>query len=89
MVSVVKDAPMLIKYVRDEKNQRRGVVVAIGANEIGFSLANKRDKFDKQYGIHLAVQRAFHWKPSIDDDIPHSVRDDFIEMVDRSMRYFK
>ena len=48
----------LVQYVRNGKNHRIGVVVAVGKNQIGWSLCNKTDDFDKQRGLSIAIGRA-------------------------------
>jgi hypothetical protein len=88
MLDVV-EGRILVKYTRNRQNQKVGVLVAIGRNEVGFSLANKRDRFDKQLGIRIAIQRAFTIPSPDINDIPRSIRSDYLEMLDRSVRYFK
>ena len=59
---------MLTRYVRDENNQKIGVVVAMGRGKIGWSAcyqgdeedwdAPPADKFDKALGLKIAIGRA-------------------------------
>lgn len=51
---------MLVKYVRNKKGQRVGVVVAIDKNRIGWSKCNfsKGDRFDRERGKFIAQKRA-------------------------------
>ena len=49
---------MLIRYVKNEKGNRVGVVVATGAFKIGWSLCNKLDKWDRKKGLMIAEARA-------------------------------
>uniref|UniRef100_A0A6M3LD00 Uncharacterized protein n=1 Tax=viral metagenome TaxID=1070528 RepID=A0A6M3LD00_9ZZZZ len=87
---------MLIKYVKDNRGQRIGVVVAIDKDRIGWSKCNfsKGDKFDKKRGRYIAEKRA--GKYIYDDDfyfftnhkIPNILHGDILEMVDRAENYF-
>jgi len=49
---------MLIKYVRNGEGNRVGVVVATGASKVGWSLCNKKDKWDRKKGLMIASNRA-------------------------------
>ena len=49
---------MLVKYVRDSKRRPVGVVVATGKYKVGWSLCDKKDKWDKKVGVALAAGRA-------------------------------
>jgi len=52
----------VIEYIRDENNRRRGVLLGqpLGDDEylVGYSLCNPKDKFDREFALWLAVQRA-------------------------------
>ena len=49
---------MLVKYVRDSKRRPVGVVVATGKYKVGWTLCDKKDKWDKKVGVALATGRA-------------------------------
>ena len=51
---------MLVKYVRNSRGHKIGVVVAINATEIGWSLCNAKmgDIFNSYRAIEIAVGRA-------------------------------
>ena len=51
---------MLVKYVKDKRGQRVGVVVAIAKDRIGWSKCNfsKGDQFNKEWGKMIAKRRA-------------------------------
>lgn len=52
---------MLIRYLRDEQGQKRGVAVAIDGGsgiQYGWSLCHSRDKFDRNVGLFKAICRA-------------------------------
>lgn len=51
----------IYSYVRDEKRNKRGIVVALdyqGEIRIGYSLLHKNDKWNKDLGINIALSRA-------------------------------
>lgn len=84
----------LINYIRDEKNNPRGVVVAIrDDNEIfyGFSLCNPEDKWDKPLGIKKAIARARAAEYKLPDVLERRqlVFDAIQKIQNRALRYFK
>ena len=76
----------LMQYIRDNKNQKRGCLIAVGAGQVGFSLAHKKDKFDRYVGFEVAMIRA---TGGFNKDVPSSISDQFAYMIERSHRYFK
>ena len=80
----------LIKYVRDKKGKPFGVVVARGANLVGWSKCNKSDKWDRSVGLEIAFDRAYSSEPLLDIlDIPKDMAKDFYDMIIRSRKYYK
>lgn len=82
---------ILIQYVKDKKNQRRGVVVARAQDDqivTGWSYANFKagDKFDKEVGINIAVGRII--KPSPKKTVPHDVAKVERALRRRAINYF-
>lgn len=78
---------MLLEYVRDKQGHPIGVVVATGANRIGWSKVNgKLDKFDKNLGIKIAKGRAASGTVT---RTPSEVKPYFKKMYYRAQRYFK
>lgn len=56
---------ILIQYIRDEKNQPFGVVVATSNNgnfSLGWSVCNKKDTFNKSLALEIAIGRAMSGK---------------------------
>ncbi len=49
---------MIVKYIRNEKNEPYGCMVAVGKNRIGWSLCNNKDTFSKELGKMIATERA-------------------------------
>lgn len=49
---------MLVSYIRDEKRNPTGCVVAVGKGQIGVSLCRKGDSFCKKLGREIAEGRA-------------------------------
>jgi hypothetical protein len=82
---------ILVKRV---KGQRQKVGVLVGRTDsnnkikIGWSRTNiaKGDKFDKNYGLNLAIMRTYaqHTVP-----VPQSIIKDIVKFRDRCGRYFK
>ena len=80
---------MIFEYIRDKKNRKIGVLVALDGGQIGWSKCNiKRDKFDKELGLRIATGRAEYgsFRADMPTDIRIVVEKHF---YDRSMRYFK
>lgn len=59
---------MIIKYLREKKSSEKGkgkpvgVIVALSKYKIGFSLCNKKDKWDKEFGVASAKYNAKYKK---------------------------
>lgn len=77
----------LIQYTKNRKGQLNGAVVAVGHNQVGYSLTMPVDmhKFTKKMAVEIAANRAT--KENL--QVPHSIRREFNSMVERSKRYFK
>jgi len=78
------------------KGQIYGIVVSIGPGLIGWALCDRKDTFSKEYGIHLALQRAriatslsLRERRRFYSKIPTSLGELFDKMDDRSEKYFK
>lgn len=91
---------MIYEYLRYKDGRLRGVVVAIDNRAVGWSLCNKKDKFNKDIALFLAKERAlklhkFFLNQDFDDmyeyfiEIPDCILDLFIKMTHRSIKYFK
>ena len=84
-----------VAKLRYTKGNIKGVVVAIGPNIIGWSLCDKIDKFDMEFGINLALKRAkiaetlsFRNRGRFYSTIPTTMLEEFKRMDDRSEKYF-
>ena len=79
------------------KGEPYGVVVAINASVMGWSLCNKADKFDKVKALELAIARAkivsYIEHDCLEDfyasEVPFSLNDLILKMNARSIKYFK
>jgi hypothetical protein len=87
--------PVLIEYYRTQ-NSIQGVVIAIDANNVGWSLCNKRDKFNKEKGLFIALNRAIKSSYTSEDEVlnlsekvPRTLRPLYLKMRRRSQLYFK
>lgn len=86
------EEPKLVKYIREENGQPRGVVVALGRDKVGWSVCNPRDQFDKQLGRKIAVGRALEGSGTPIPRVGRKrdyVRETLNEMHERAQRYFK
>jgi hypothetical protein len=91
----------LISYVKNEFGDRVGVIVALDKDLIGWAQCNPKDRFDKYFGIKIAVGRALHGtkqKPikhkqyswDYDKDIVIDMITPAVEkMRERAKKYFK
>lgn len=85
----MKAEKVLIKYIRKNgKNSMPiGVVVSTSLGEIGWSLCHKDDKWDKEKGKTIAINRA-HASHVRDIVVPNSIKDAVNSMIERSKLYF-
>jgi flavodoxin len=89
--------PEIMEYIRDNKNQKIGVMYAFREDDTvysGWSLCSKRDTFDRELGQRIARARARKVcnseRLSIIDDIPYSIKDRFLDFIERRcVTYFK
>ena len=88
---------MLISYIRNDEGQKIGAVVSPGANLVGVSLCNPKDKFSKDMALSLAIGRAIMVK-DIAPPIPKRkdawyLEQDVADAIDimymRSRKYYK
>lgn len=81
---------MLLKYLRDKKRQKIGMVIAISVDEIGWSKIRPGmgDKFVLQTGLDIALARA-KIKRKRKKLIPQRVQTELTFMKERAKRYFK
>jgi len=89
----------LIQYIRKNKTPT-GIVIATGKNKIGWSLLNKKDKWNKHIGLEIAKGRANKnvlWFNSYGADLsaeenPRLFKDllpALVKMEQRAKKYFK
>lgn len=86
----------LVNSVMIEKGKVKGMVIAIGDGIIGWSLCNKKDTFNKEIAIDIAMKRALVAKglslksrSSFYSRLPFSLNEAFNKMEERSEKYFK
>jgi len=77
----------------NKKHQPIGIVIAVKQPlkldqriRVGWSLACKKDRFNKELGLKIAVNRALTDKPG---RVPNSIVRNVESMVTRAERYFK
>lgn len=92
-----KPTPEIMEYIRDNKNQKKGVMYAFREGNVvysGWSLCHRINKFDKERGLDIAKARAEKVRDgerlSIIDDIPYSITNKFLDFLERRcVTYFK
>lgn len=79
---------MIFEYVKNKKGVKVGVLVAVDADNIGWSKCNiKKDKFDKNLGLRIAEGRALAGSNTL---CPNAITNDkVVEFRNRAKRYFK
>lgn len=81
----------VIQYVRGRKNIPHGVVVAVKVSDgfrLGYSLCNKKDRFNKRMALKIALGRA-ETNQMVGSETPHPVRKMMPAFLDRCKRYYK
>lgn len=77
------------------KGKIRGVIVATGPGIIGWSLCSKKDEYNHELGIHIALRRAVINKASkesiesIMKRIPSTLHEEVLQVYERSLKYFQ
>lgn len=84
----------VIQYVRNKKRIPYGVLVAIKDVEgqgftCGYSLCNKKDRFNKKMALKIAIGRAIITNIIGANDSPHDVRKMMPAFFDRCKKYYK
>lgn len=86
---------MIKEYIRDEKQNPRGVVVAVKENDqvyYGYSLCSPHDNYDKETGMKIAINRALSEKGFTLPKVPATrqlIFDRFHSVEARALSYFK
>ena len=84
----------VIKYLRDNKGNPRGVIVAVrltnGKVSVHYSYCNKKDKFTKEMALKIALGRAYTTKTDDLDfsKIPHQVNREISAFNQRVQKYY-
>lgn len=83
---------MIIQYFKRRNNSKKGVMVALpieqeGVIKFGYSLCRSAlDKFNKERGIDIAVDRALCGRPL---NVPDSMEEKFAYFKTRCNKYYK
>lgn len=84
---------MLVKYLRNANGRRVGVVVAVGAGQVGWSVCRKGQEYNDESGLDIAVVRAKMLFGAIGEptrkDITTNISVELDKMFVRSLKYFK
>lgn len=97
-----KNNDLSVKYIRERSDmdlllRHRGKPVGVVISQVvngklwvGWSLANKKDKYERDFGILVAINRLTPVDKLVSDtSVPHNVRRHAMFMVARSLAYFK
>jgi hypothetical protein len=82
----------IIKYIRDKNKIPQGVLVAIKTGDgynIGYSLCNKYDRFEKRMALEIAVGRANTNTIAFAQNLPHVVAKNLPDFLIRCAKYYK
>lgn len=91
MVTVEKVDAIKVKYVRNRMEHPIGVVVAVDSNKIGWSMCHKEDRWNKQLGRTIAINRAWEGL-SLEDNLkkaPACMQEEIKAMYVRAEKYFR
>ena len=79
-----------------QKGAKKGVVVAIGAGILGWSMCDDWDEYNNKKGLLIATRRAEasakmtpEERIAFYEKVPQSLTETFLTMKDRSVTYFK
>ena len=83
----------VIQYVRNKKRVPYGVLVAVKNSDgftCGYSLCNKKDRFNKKRALEIALGRAGLTNGGLYNGIPpHEVRKMIPAFFERCKKYYK
>lgn len=80
---------VLVRYVRDNKKNGSLKGVIVGTKDgVGWSLCCKKDRFNKDLGLSIAIDRATVGT-GVKVQIPAEISSHLMSMEDRRKRYFK
>lgn len=90
------EGKVLVQYLRNSKRQPKGVVVAIGAGIVGWSLCSKHDTYNREHGLMIAHRRAVKARVLTTKELieyyeksPDSIKELIGIVGERSFVYFK
>lgn len=81
----------IVKYLRDREWKPFGMLVATKTENgfmVGYSLCNKKDKFDRNAGFRIAFGRSYSWK-SLPEKLPKDVERALPSFIERCKRYYR
>jgi actin-like ATPase involved in cell morphogenesis len=80
----------IIQYVRNRKGLRIGAIVATKSENgfnIGYSLCNKKDRFNKEMALKIAFGRAEF--ELVSPEIPRDISKMLPEFIERCKKYYR
>ena len=84
----------ITEYIRDEKNNPRGIAVALRQGDevfYGYSLHNPIDPYNKKIGLQIAINRALQGEYDFPDTPErfNAVIERYKSLEGRCLKYFK
>lgn len=79
-------------YFVKKGGEPTGIIVALAKNKVGWSLCSKKDVFRRAMGKTIAIGRAEYYgtnKTQLLSEIPDSIRQEVLDMYERSEKYYK
>lgn len=83
------------EYIRNKKNNPQGIAVAVKDGDqvfYGYSLCNPGDRYNKEFGMNVAINRALSKDGYALPQSSKTVRkiiERFLSLEKRAIRYFK
>jgi hypothetical protein len=81
----------VIQYVRNKKGRPTGVIVAIKSDQgfnVGYSLCNKKDRFDREMALKIAFGRA-ELHNQIPAEVPREICRIIPDFIARCKKYYR
>ena len=81
----------IIEYIRDKSRIPYGVLIAVKSPDgynIGYSLCNKKDRFNKRMALKIAIGRA-NFSSDCVDSLPYVIAKKIPTFIERCKKYYK
>jgi hypothetical protein len=89
MVEEKDNGKFIFQTFKDKKGRRKGLIVAIDHNKFGWAKCNKKDNFETNVGLNIALGRAGKWDYVVRKDIFYYEKKEIIVKHINGLRYPK